>query len=276
MREINLAQLKEIQLGILRAVAQFCRKNSIRFWLDSGTLLGAVRHKGYIPWDDDIDIGMFRSDYNKMIKTFNQCHDRYQFMCLEIDDNFYLPHAKVFDRNTILFEPDENGARIYVNIDVFVFDNAPDNNEMLKRMYDKRDFYRNVYYVQTGQAAVTGSFLKVFLGKMYIKAVSAVGNNYAVHKMAENSKKYAGRHTKRVGSFTSYTRMACNKSAFNHFIDIEFEGELYPVPAGYDELLRSYYGEYMRLPPVEKRVSHHSFRAFLPEQENAESGDGKT
>ena len=78
MKQITLEELKRIQLSILDRVAEFCEKNAINYWLDCGTLLGAVRHKGYIPWDDDIDIGMLRPDYDRFLKTFNEKNDVYK------------------------------------------------------------------------------------------------------------------------------------------------------------------------------------------------------
>ena len=149
MREITTSELKELQLSILDSVDRFCRENGIHYWLDCGTLLGAIRHNGYIPWDDDIDIGMLRPDFNRFIREFHTEGNRYTAHCVENDSNFCYPYAKVLDNNTVLYEPDQNGNKIAVNIDVFVYDNAPDDNEMLEKMFDKRDFYRGASGIHT-------------------------------------------------------------------------------------------------------------------------------
>lgn len=137
MREMTIDELKEVQLQILDFVAEFCEKNQIQYWIDSGTLLGAIRHKGYIPWDDDIDVGMLRKDYDKFFKLFNDPGNRYQFVCYEKQPDFYLPHGKVCDVSTVLYEPNEKGHRLSVNIDIFVYDNAPEDNSEVMKMYNR-------------------------------------------------------------------------------------------------------------------------------------------
>ena len=113
-REISPAELKTIQLDILDAVAEFCEARGIHYFLDSGTLLGAVRHKGYIPWDDDIDIAMPREDYDRFMKVFNSEQQRYRFCCPEIDPEFYYGYGKIVDPKTVLYEPDEDGKKTAV------------------------------------------------------------------------------------------------------------------------------------------------------------------
>lgn len=96
MKQLNEEEVKIYQLGILNTVTDFCEKNKIKYWLDSGTLLGAIRHKGYIPWDDDIDIGMLRVDFDRFMHTFNQEGGRYKFICNELDAACVYPYGKVW------------------------------------------------------------------------------------------------------------------------------------------------------------------------------------
>jgi len=271
MRKLTLKELKETQICILTYVADFCERNKIRYWIDSGTLLGAIRHKGYIPWDDDIDIGMLREDYDKFSKLFNAHESQYRFVCLENSADFYVPHGKVCDKNTILYEPDENGQKLAVNIDIFVYDNAPDDEAELKEMYDKRDFWRKVYWRQNSYIDKKGNIVKIIL-KYMRRAVYRVRykNRNPIQEMIQNSKKYMMCQTRNVGNFTSFTRMSCDKSVFASFIEVEFEGKKYKAPIGYDEWLRSFYGDYMKLPPEEKRISHHRFVAYMINDMNEE------
>ncbi|MBQ3446230.1 MAG: LicD family protein, partial [Synergistaceae bacterium] len=139
MREISAQRLKELQLGILDAVVGFCGENGIKCWLNAGTLLGAVRHKGYIPWDDDVDLAMLRPDYDKFMASFNNHNDRYKFVCYENDPESFTHFGKVFDTSTVLYEPNEKGERLCVYADIFVMDNSPSDEESRRKMFRRRD-----------------------------------------------------------------------------------------------------------------------------------------
>ena len=269
MTKINVDELKKIQIEILNRVADFCDKNSIKYWIDCGTLLGAVRHQGYIPWDDDVDVGMLREDYDKFSQLFNTCNDRYQFICYENHPDFYLPHGKVCDTSTVLYEPDEEGYKLSVNIDIFVYDNVPDDDAEVVKMFDRRDKLRRLYQVRNEHISLKGNIVKGLLkfARKVVYRVLYPGKdivNRVIGEMIQNSKKYVNVKTMRVGNFTSFSRTVCDKRVFNSFIELSFEGRKYKAPAGYDEWLRSFYGEYMQLPPANKRISHHSFKAFKP------------
>lgn len=262
MKRINKTELKKLQIEILDVVDVFCENNNINYWLDSGTLLGCVRHKGYIPWDDDIDIGMLREDYNKFLASFNEQNNRYRVISNEISSDCYYPYAKVLDTNTVLYEPDESGIKLSVNIDVFVYDNAPDNQSECKKMYDSRDLYALLNAGQFGVFSPKSLIKKVAKQILYLFG-HFFPKGYFAAKIVVNSKKYEHEALNCIGNFTSVTRFTCNKRVFNSFIAGTFEGKQYPIPVGYDEWLTNFYGDYMKLPPVEKRVSHHKFIAYV-------------
>ncbi|MBR4626748.1 MAG: LicD family protein [Ruminococcus sp.] len=260
-KKISQSELKRIQLQILDNVVEYCEKNDIHYWLDSGTLLGAIRHKGYIPWDDDIDIGMLRIDYDKFINGYNQEKSNYCVHCLENDSDFYLPFAKVYDSTTELYEPDEKGFKLCINIDIFVFDNAPDDDLMVEKMFNKRDLLRKRFMLYSSNHRPSGVWI-IRIIKYMCRYIYRLFPDNSIRKMIDNSKKYSDTETKRVGNFIGYSKMVCNKRVFDSYIDVEFEGKQYKAPVGYDEWLRALYGDYMRLPPVEERVSHHKFIAY--------------
>ena len=268
MREIKLDELKKIQVEILENVNDFCQKNNIKYWLDCGTLLGAVRHKGYIPWDDDIDIGMLREDYDKFMKLFNKNNTRYKFYSIENNEDFYFQFGKVLDMNTLLYEPDETGVKLNVYIDVFVYDNAPFDDKICDKMFKKRDLYRKMRYAKFYPKAYDHTSFKKRIMRFFLNIyLKFVPKNYYVKKLINNSKRYANEDTGGVGNFTSKTKFICDKSIFQDFVDVSFEGKKYPAPVGYDKWLKSFYGDYMKLPPKEKRVSNHVFKAYMKDEE---------
>lgn len=262
----NLDELKEIQYNILCYVDNFCRKNKINYWLDCGTLIGAIRHKGFIPWDDDIDIGMLRKDYDKFMKLFNLEGSKYKFYSIENNKKFYYPIGKVLDTSTILFEPDEKGLKLNINIDVFVYDNAPDDEVELNKMFRIRDFNSKMKNIQFfNKSFCKSSFIKEILRYILNKILYFFPKTFFLEKMIKNSKKYNNKQTKKVGNFVGLDKFVCDKDVFNEFIDVSFEGRKFKAPAGYDKWLRSNYKDYMKLPPVEKRVPHHKFVAYKEE-----------
>ena len=264
LRELNKDEVCSLQVGILDAVAAFCEKNQIHYWLDSGTLLGAVRHGGYIPWDDDIDVGMLRPDFIRFMNSFNSDDSRFQVTCRELDENCVYPYGKVLDTHTILYEPDENGIRSCVNIDIFIYDNAPDDDAACRKMYQIRDRY-NMLNALRNKLIGTHGFLKDIVKTCGYWSTRLFPKGYFARKLVENATKYADQSTEHVGNFLAYTKIFCGKDIFDDFVRLSFEGKEYAVPAGYDKWLTAFYGNYMELPPVEKRVSHHMYKAYIEE-----------
>lgn len=269
LQTISLPDLKLLQLDILSAVDAFCLRHNINYWLDCGTLLGAIRHGGYIPWDDDIDIGMLRSDYDRFMSEFNHERGRYQFKCNEQDKTFLYSSGKVLDTHTILYEPDRNGQKLAVNIDVFVYDNAPAQQREVDRLYRNRDLLRAIGRQRIQSYRITGSCLKVLSGYLLRAVLKVFPKHFFIRRMIANSRKYVDVDTGMIGNFTSYTRIQCPKAWVEKCVRKRFEDREFNVPVGYDGWLKAFYKDYMTLPPVEKQVSHHYFEAYrldtLPE-----------
>lgn len=262
MRKIEVEELKRLQIEILKAVHACCMKNDIAYWLDSGTLLGAIRHNGYIPWDDDIDLGMLRPAYEKFRKVFNQENNRYRFVCAEDHKDYCYAYGKVLDTNTVLYEPDRQGRKLAVNIDIIVYDNAPEDDREVARMYRIRDFYRGCNVARSQKNDVIPGLKRKIAFQVLHVLLRPFPRNYFARKMSENAQKCKNQDTKRIGNFTCYAVFVCEKTVFDSFIEHEFEGKQYRIPSGYDQWLKVLYGEYMQLPPEEKRVSTHSFEAY--------------
>ena len=265
MKELALEMVKKIQLDILNFVVEFCNKNDINYFMTAGTLLGAIRHNGFIPWDDDIDIGMLRADYDKFKELFNKYknNENYKFLCNEDDMGHMYSFGKVINTKTILYELNQKNNITGVFVDIFVYDNAPDDNVELKKMYRIRDW--NYRFIAIKQIKSESNFKKLLKGLINI-ILLPFSIDYFVKKNIKNCQKFKNKDTKRIGDFSGSCNIAVNKQTFSEYVYKEFEGKKYKVPIGYDELLRAFYGDYMEIPPIEKRVAHHNFKAYFLEK----------
>ena len=273
MRELSLEEVRKVQIELLDVVMDFCNRNGINCWLNGGTLIGAARHKGYIPWDDDIDLGMLRPDYDKFMAMFNSYNPRYEFHCIENDPDFDQAFGKVLDNNTVLYEPDESGVKLAINIDIFPMDNAPDDDRKMEEMFRKRiSFQRGSGIRRKGIfAPAKGNVLRrlcVYIYRfLWMSVMLFPPKSYFLKKIVENAKRYNNEDTKRVGDFVGGNPEVKNavlqRELLSETTQLEFEGKKYNVPVGYKEWLTNLYGDYMQLPPPEKRVSLHKFKAYI-------------
>ena len=268
MRQISDEELLQLQLDILRDVDAFCRNNQIEYFLVGGTGIGAVRHGGYIPWDDDIDIGMTRPNYNRFIETFNGKISHLRVYAPELNWNYYASYANVCDMRTVLLEG-ANGHRkdeIGVKIDIFPYDAVPEkrkefeiNRKKARRLSyfcyikrhlinkDKRiNFRTKCYYI--GLKVLLFPFTYAFLQKKLHALSQQVPYNESIYleKIVFPYKK----------------NKPCKKELFESYCDMKFEDIIVRNLKGYDEYLISVFGDYMKLPPEDQRTSHHGFKAY--------------
>lgn len=262
MKEIDVLELRKIQLNILSRLHNFCIEHGINYSLSSGTLIGAVRHKGYIPWDDDIDTYILRPDYERLEKEFE---DEYiKILSPNTDRDCIYAYAKMYDSRTILIEnTSKNTQSIGVNIDLFIIDSVPDNIEERRSLFRKNKLLDKLLSVKLVTIRKGRSFKKnltLFLGKIAICWIP-------IRWIIKQKRKV-------VGAFNPKAKDVCNVLAgssirsclpmdiMHNFIDIDFEGRTFKCMKDFDLYLSRCYGDYMQLPPVEKRVSHHSFKAY--------------
>lgn len=265
MKEIKLDELKKIQLEILDVVHHFCQENGITYFLSSGSLIGAVRHKGYIPWDDDIDLYMPRKDYDRFVSAFNMDNrQRYRVVSLLTDENCTLAFAKVERTDTRIIEHVDYPMALGINIDVFPVDGVPDDLEERTKYFAKIQWFRNELVLKD----VSLDFKRRGLIK---NIILLLGKLFLFHKSMRHLAEQLDMSIDKVNSDSQYV---CNlvmgnginsvftREAINDSTDVEFEGKFYKTMRGYEEYLTKTYGNYMQLPPIEKRVSHHVFTAY--------------
>lgn len=265
MKEIKLEELKAIQIEILDVVHHFCQENGITYFLSSGSLIGAVRHKGYIPWDDDIDLYMPRKDYDCFMSIFNKDNrQRYRVVSLQTDDNCTLAFAKVERTDTRIIEHVDNPMELGINIDIFPVDGVPDDMEERTKYFTKIQRIRDELVIKD----VLLDFKKrgliknliLLLGKLFLfhKSMRQLAEQLDMSIDKSNlDSQYVCNLVMGNGINSVFTREAINDST-----DVEFEGKFYKTMRGYEEYLTKTYGNYMLLPPIEKRVSHHVFTAY--------------
>ena len=263
-REIALDELKRIQIEILDEVHAYCEKNHLTYFLSSGTLIGAVRHKGYIPWDDDIDIYMPRNDYEEFLDSFNESEKEYRVFSLKTDSSCTLAYAKVERVGTRIIETLVNPRTVGVNIDVFPLDGVPDDLAKRRVYFSKIQRIRNAMVLKD----VSVDFKKRGLVKNLILIVGRFALCF------KSMRRLAVELDSMVDKHCPETEFVCNlimgngiqsvfsRDAVRDVTDVEFEGKRYKTMLGYKEYLTRTYGDYMQLPPVEKRVSTHVFHAY--------------
>jgi len=264
MKEIQREELQELQMQILDCVDAFCKENEICYSIACGTLLGAVRHGGYIPWDDDIDIYMLREDYNKFEKSFpDNCNGRYRFITYSKNKQWHLPFGKVEDCRTVIINDLVKTIPYGVNIDVFVVDDVPDD-EMRWLKYRKKQLKmirRNL--LRSYRISEIHSFT-LFLKILFCYFYCALSRNSNINQITQyissnNGKGYTWCFEACQGLHVNHP---FSKKCFDDIIDWHFEDRLYKGFRNADDYLENTFGDYMTLPPVEKRISHHRVKAF--------------
>lgn len=276
MKEINLSELKQIEIGILNAFDEFCNSHSLSYSLSGGTLLGAVRHKGFIPWDDDIDVMMPREDYEKFIILADTFVKPYKVIGIHSEKNRKKPYiytyTKIVDYRTLMIEdPNKLGYETAVYIDVFPIDGlSSDENNNIKRY----ELFRSI--IHYGSILQSSYYLKGVKSKSTKKKVlysiadiirRLLPANYVYLKLDSLAKKYSFSNSTNIGCIVAGygVKEVFPKNAFFPLCDIEFEGRTYKAINNPGIYLSNLYGDYMKLPPIEQRVCTHDNKSYWRE-----------
>ena len=262
MKLISLEETKQLQIDILKDIHDFCVTNNIRYTLIFGTLLGAIRHKGYIPWDDDIDIAMPRPDYERFVSSYKSSTGYYYVYDYRKDPDYYNPYAKIADVRTVL-EENISMKNIGINIDVFPFDYMFDTKQECFNFIDRLNIYKKIFRIKLVKPGEKNSFIKrvlIRLAKLVCLPISAkkiVEKEYALVQTLKNENaKYVGLAIDpEIGP--AY-KSVFSRSMFEKFVMVSFEDLSFYALENYDEWLREMYGDYMTPPPMSNRTSPHT------------------
>ena len=261
---MSLEEMKLCLVGILDVIDKWCADNGTMYYLMYGTLLGAIRHKGFIPWDDDIDIAMPRADYEKFVRQFRSADDRYKVVDVYGTEGYYLQFAKVVDSTTILKERMKGALEIGVYIDIFPLDNLGNDKQVAQKLIEKIKPWRNLLSAKLLPSHKKRSGIRNVLAK--IARFFPISRKHLIKRIDALSRTFENvKGSKYVGfiCFQIYVgKEIMPREWFENVVRMEFEGHSFCIPERYDEVLTHFYGDYMQLPPVEDRVSHHDYEVF--------------
>lgn len=255
------SEVRELQLRLLDSIDEFCRTNGIRYSLSGGTMIGAVRHKGFIPWDDDIDLFMCRSDYDRFLATFNGTCPHYETVDYLSDPGYALPFAKVMDMSTQLVE---GGNKLFcygIYVDIFPVDGKPDTEEFAEFVEHYSKLRRRLHKT-TPLYRYTTSPLKFV--KLFVRSLFNRGRARAVKDIDECLRSFRLQDCKFGGEAGINPGLNSHlpSDLYADYSTAEFEGRRYSCITRTHEYLSSIYGDYMTPPPLKQQKPKHSIRAY--------------
>lgn len=267
MKKIEMEELKRIQLDVMQVFHDFCVANDIKYSLGGGSLLGAIRHNGYIPWDDDIDVYMMRSEYNKFMSLFPELYQGiYKVASFERDKSWNRAYGKLYDtRNVLMEQKTSNEKHLGVNLDLFPIDYVPSDEAEWLSYNKKRKFFLALFYSKLTTLRDDRPLSKN-LGVIALKCLTFfIPLRFLGRIINRNAQRYNGKENEYV--FTTAEGWRVKKpyhaSVYNTYELHQFEDREFYIMAGYDEALRNLYGnDYMQLPPENKRITHYYVDAY--------------
>lgn len=263
MRKVEDLQREEFKILLL--FRDYCNRHGLKYYIEGGTLLGAVRHKGFIPWDDDIDTIMPRRDYDRLLEFAREEPLGKNIAIITRDSglDFHSPYAKICNTETILYE---NGRRedSGLFIDVFPIDGASDSPRAIARQYRFMDMIKVLEnYAWMDEDAVRRLPAHKKLRYLICKGL---GTDFWRRWLDRIFMRYEFGTTKYVSQIVWSTRLVYNLTEeYMRQVELEFEGELFTAPSCYGNRLTQMYDDYMELPPKEMREQKHSIIAYWKE-----------
>ena len=264
-KKLDIDEIKEVELGVMDYIHNICREKGINYSLAYGSLLGAVRHRGFIPWDDDLDIALKRDEYDKLYQAILEDNNSiYKIVSWENDSRYPYPFYRVYDSRTV-YENNyiQNDIELGICVDVFPFDDYKDVNKEITKldMYRRLSVY-TLYGIRNKEAGIKNivrylmlvafrlTRVKIWNKKLNDCSKAPVNSEYIDYLM--ESKKYSTK---------------IDAKALDEVIECKFEDRVYNIPKDYDHILTTIYGEdYMEIPPIEKRIQHDDFVAYIKKE----------
>ena len=273
MKELSLEEVQKISLDGLIYFADVCNKYQLRYYLAFGTLLGAVRHSGFIPWDDDIDILMPREDYDKFVDLSQYLEDEHwEILTYHNTEGYSFYWTKICNKATVLIPSRFTSGLLYgISIDIFPLDYMKSNtiadarNEIKEIQAIYSVIKKKILPFNTKTPGFINSIKRIYK-KAYYNIIGK--RKYNLAQEYERLEKNFVMNT-RGKNVTWFFSPSCDFFFATEWFDnngecaeLTFEGRRFTAPYNYHEVLKTLYGDYMKLPPKEKQITHHTYRAY--------------
>lgn len=257
MEELKLSEVKEIQLSILDHFDKYCKANSINYSLVGGSLIGAIRHSGFIPWDDDIDVMMTRDNYQKLLSTYQ--HEKYKLLTPYTDSSYPYPFAKMIDTETLMIEEMEEAyPSMGVYIDIFPFDERPPKANFLNIILLKK-----IQTIKTLANSKDRKLSRQLLLKLLRIMLRPISINTVSRIIDRKSQKWNNLNLDySILVWANDLNVIFTKKEMEETKDCSFESLHCLITKHYDSVLTKRFGDYMKLPPESERIEKHAFKAY--------------
>ncbi|WP_308687994.1 MULTISPECIES: LicD family protein [Bacteria] len=263
MRKLNIEEAKKLELDILDFIDSFCKEHGINYCINYGTLIGAIRHKGFIPWDDDIDLSMTRENYEKFIQLFSEKQSRYKLLSLETDDQYFNNFIKIVDPTTKII--DTRNTKTYdsgVFIDIFPMDTF--NDTKVVDICYKLESFKLLSFSKHKNIVYGDSKLKDLIRTLFWLLLRPVSPRFFANQIEKQIQKYRVENGKYIAFIPSKAKKKeiFPRDMFDELIETPFEHLVLPAPKHFDTVLKQFYDDYMTVPPKEKQIYIHEFEAY--------------
>lgn len=272
MEQEYLTKLHDVEMEIMDQIVKVCEEKNLTYFLIGGTLLGAVRHKGFIPWDDDLDIAMPRKDFEIFIKECQECLEpKFELDYINTNNKYWLPFAKIRNKNTVY---QENVQEFYhgkngIWVDIFPLDYVKDIGleETKKREYYIKKLKATLYLKNLRKIKSSDNIKK----KIIITFIKLIPNkliHYIINRLMKGNSNKEHEYFINFGSQYGEKKQTHLKKKYFPEIKLQFENRVYKAPRDYDYVLKKIYGDdYMKLPSLEERITHNPIKVKFEDGE---------
>lgn len=265
--ELTTRQIQEESLKILKIIDEIAQKENLRYSLFYGTLIGAVRHKGFIPWDDDLDIIMFRSDYERLKEYFilhKQELKPFELYCPETKDKYPYIMARIVNTEFKMLSEEGVDLDMGTFVDIYPFDGAGDGTHSF--IYRKSCYYTTLYGLKNKKQFIKPfNVIKAFLKRILLFVSNFYSYSYLRKKLYSIGALFDFEQSEYLSClvWTPYGKpQLYKKSDLEDVVRVDFEDGKFYIPKNYDNILKQLYGDYMQLPPENQRIGHHYYKIY--------------